>query len=187
MIRSPVFALSTALVFLAAACSGGHEVTSADRKYLFVPAEIVSFPIDRYWHKMTPEGVPYIFLKIDTTQFGFSGVYGTIMVGSQGREVKYLCLVNIPPTLGQAREYFKQMIPESSPRIFGEEETVDPALYKVDETYLYRADDYFYLILRSSRVVYAVLLDGTGVKEPQVRYGLRQKIAYLKDHLNAIQ
>ncbi len=187
-IRSPVAGryLCLLMILTISACSGVKEITPADGKYLFVPAEIASFPIDRYWHKLTAEGVPYLFLKTDTRQFGFTGVYGTILVGTGGAEVKYLCIVNIPPMISQAQKIFQEMIPEYSPRVFGAEEAVDPALYEVDEAYLYRADDYFYLILRSSRIVYAVLLDGTSVKDAQVRDGLTRKIVYLKQHVNTI-
>ncbi len=106
-------------------------------------------------------------------------------MGSDGGEVKYLCLVNILPSTEQARELFIQMNFEPTPSEFGSEETVAPSLYRADEIYLYRADTQFHMVIRSSRIVYTIFLDGADVEEPQVRHGLEQKIAYLNDHLNA--
>jgi hypothetical protein len=162
------------------------RVTSADGKYLFFPKEIEHFHAEKYRHKMTPDHLPYIFFKISTKQFGFRGLYGTILMSPDEKEVKYLCIVNVLPSLEQARKLFIRMNFEPSPSDFGIEETVDPGLYRADEIYLYRDDTQFHMVIRSSRIVYTIFLEGTDVEEPQVRHGLEQKIAYLKDHLNAI-
>jgi hypothetical protein len=173
---------------LMTACSGVEEITPAARQYIFTPQEIEHFPIKNYWHKMAWDHVSYVFFKTYNEQFGFRGLYGTILISPAGAEVKYLCLVNIPSTIEQARDLFSRMVPEPSPRDFGREEAIAPGLYQADDAYLYTDDtSYFHLVLRSSRVVYTVLLDGAGVKELQVRNGLRHKLAYLQHHLNAIR
>jgi hypothetical protein len=171
-----------------AACSGVEQITPAESRYIFTPQEIERFPIKNYWHKMAWDHVSYVFFKTYNEQFGFRGLYGTILISPGGEEIKYLCLVNIPSTIEQARDLFNRMIPEPSPRDFGREETIAPDLYHADAAYLYTDDtSYFHLVLRSSRVVYTVLLDGAGVTELQVRNGLRQKLAYIQHHLNAIR
>ena len=176
------------LLVIITACSEVKEITPAERQYFFFPSEIEHFPIGMYRHEVAWDHVPYIFLKKYTEQLGLSGLYGTILVSPGGAKVKYLCLVNISSTIEQARELFDRMIPEPFPRYFGKEETIDPGLYHADDTYLY-ADDtsYFHLILRSSRVVYTVLLDGAKVEEPQVRNGLRHKLAYIQQNMNTIR
>ncbi len=174
------------LLVILAACSGREQITSADRRYLFFASEIEHFHIEKYQRKMTPGHLPYIYIKTYTEQYGFRGLYGTILLNPDGGKVKYLCLVNILPTSDQAHELFSRMADEPSPTDFGREETVDPHLYQADESYLYQDDTYFHMVLRSSRVVYTILLDGVMVKETQVRSGLRQKMAYLTHHLNAI-
>jgi len=184
--RSPVFLVC--LLLMITACSKVTEITPADRQYLFVPTEIERFPIERYHQKTAWDQVPYIFFKTYAPQFGFWGVYGTIMISPGGGEVKYLCLVNIPSTIDQARDLFARLMQEPSPRDFGKEETLDPGLYRADEAYLYTDDtSYFHLVLRSSRVVYTILLDGARVEESQVRGGLIHKLAYLRHHLNAMR
>lgn len=165
-----------------------EEITSADKEFIFIPAEIRNFPIERYRHKTTPEHVPYILFKTYSEQFGFRGLYGTILIGPDGAEIKYLCLVNIMETIDQARGLYSRMIPEPSPRDFGEEKAIEPALYHADEVYLYTDDiSYFHLILRSSRIVYTIVLDGVKVEEPEVRNGLKRKLAYIRYHVNAIR
>src|SRR5208337_1398854 len=181
-------ALFLCLLVLIPACSEETIITPAEMQYIFPPAEIEHFPIKGFRHLTTPDHVPYIFFKSYAKQSGFRGLFGTILIGPQGEKVKYLCLVNILPTIGQAQNLFSRIIPEPSPRDFGLEETLDPGLYDADDAYLY-ADDtsYFHLVLRSSRVVYTIVLDGATVNEPQVRNGLRHKLAYIQDHLNAIR
>jgi hypothetical protein len=176
------------LIVLITACSEAKKITPAERQYILAPAEIEHFPINSYRYKMTPEQVPYILFKNYTEQVGFRGLFGTILISPQGENVRYLCLVNILPTMGQAHDLFSRMIPEPSPRDFGREETIEPGLYQADDAYLYTNDlSYFHLIIRSSRVVYTILLDGARIEEPQVRNGLKQKIAYIQHHLNAIR
>lgn len=176
------------LLVLNSACSEKTLITPAEKQFIFAPVDIEHFPIKGFQHLQTPDHVPYIFFKNYTEQTGFRGLFGKILIGPQGEKVKYLCLVNIMPTIGQAQDLFFRMIPEPSPRVFGLEETLDPRLYDADDAYLY-ADDisYFHLVLRSSRVVYTIVLDGATVKEPQVRSGLRHKLAYIQDHLNTIR
>ncbi len=181
------FILLTGLLAILAACSGTDKISSGDLKYFFFAADIEHFPIETYQHKKTPEQIPYILFKSYTTQAGFRGVYGTILVRSDGGEVKYLCLVNIMPTAGQARGLFDGMTPEPTPTAFGDEEAVDPKAYRADDTYLYRDNSYFHLIILSSRVVYTILLEGANVEEPQVRNVLRQKLAYVEHHLDSIR
>jgi hypothetical protein len=177
------------LLVMTTACSEVKEITPAERQYLFFPGEIEHFPIENYrFQKTAWDHVPYIFFKKYTDTFGLTGIYGTILISPSGAKVKYLCLVNIPSTIEQARDLFALMIAEPSPRDFGREETIDPGLYRADEAYLYRDNlSYFHLILRSSRIVYAILLDGARVEEPQVRNGLRHKLAYIQKHVNAIR
>ncbi len=176
------------VLILVSACSEATTVTPAERQYIFVPAEIAHFPIKIFQHLTTPGNMPYVFFKTSTEQSGFRGLFGTILIGPQGNKVKYLCLVNILPTTGQAKDLFSRMTPEQFPRDFGKEETIDPGVYHADEAYLY-ADDlsYFHLVLRSSRVVYTILLDGASVGEQDVRDGLRNKLAYIHNHLSVIQ
>ncbi len=174
------------LLVILTACST-MPVTPADRRFIFFPAEIENFPVENYRHKMTPEHVPYIFFKIDTEEFGFRGLYGSILISPDSSEVKYLCIVNILPAVEQARSLFSRITPEPFPSDFGMEETIDPKLYQADDVYLYRDDRYFHMVLLSSRIVYSVYLEGASVKEPQVRKGLRQKMEYLKGHLNSIR
>ncbi len=170
------------------ACSKVEEITPVDKQVIFIPAEISHFHIEKYRHKKTPEHVPYILFKSYTEQFGFRGLYGTILIDTYGTEVKYLCLVNIMTTIDQARSLFSRMTPEPSPRDFGEEKAITPVLYGADEVYLYTDDmSYFHMVLRSSRIVYSIVLDGAKVEEPQVRYGLKRKLAYIQDNVNAIR
>jgi len=181
-------ALLLFLLVTVAACSDVTKLTPEDRKYLFVPEDIEQFPIGRFRQKTAWDHVPYVFLKKYSEQAGFGAMYGTVLVSEGGSEVRYLCLVYIPATIDQARDLFGQMTPEPQPRDFGREEMIDPGLYRADDSYLYRDDtSYFHLILRSSRVVYTVLLDGARVEERQVRNGLRLKLAYLQSHLNAMR
>ena len=181
-------ALSMFFLALVASCSEVTKLTPADRAYLFFPAEIDHFPLSLFRQKTAWDHVSYIFLKTYTKQSGFRGLYGTILVSPGGAEVKYLCLVNIAPTIGQARELFSGMTPEPVPRDFGREEAINPGLYGADAAYLYTdGASYFHLVLRSSRVVYTVLLDGASVEERQVRNGLRLKLAYLAAHRDAIR
>ncbi len=176
------------LVVTFISCSQVTEITPVDRQYFFLPGEIEHFPIKNYRQMTAWDHIPYIFLKKYNEQLGFRGIYGTILTSLGGAKVRYLCLVNIPSTTEQARDLFARMIPEPSPRDFGREETIDPGLYRADEAYLYSDDlSYFHLILRSSRVVYTILLDGARVEEPQVRNGIRHKLAYIQQHLNAIK
>ncbi len=176
------------VLILVSACSEATKVTPAERQYIFVPAEISHFPIKTFRHLTTPDHMPYIFFKSFTEQSGFRGLFGTILIGPQGNTVKYLCLVNILPTIRQARDLYSQMTSEPSPRDFGREETIDPGVYHSDEAYLYGDDtSYFHLVVRSSRIVYTVYLDGAKVEEPDVRDGLRTKLAFLHNHLNAIR
>jgi len=169
-------------------CPEVTEITPAERQYLFFPGEIEYFPIENYRQEVAWDHVHYIFFKKYTEQFGLRGLYGTILISPEGAKVKYLCLVNISSTIEQARNLFARMIPEPSPRLFGREETIDPSLYHADDAYLYADDSsYFHMILRSSRIVYTVLLDGAKVAEPQVRNGLRHKLAYIQQHLNVIR
>ncbi len=173
---------------LVSACSEATTVTPAERQYIFVPAEIAHFPITLFHHLKTPEQVPYIFFKEFTEQAGFRGLFGTILIGSKGNKVDYLCLINIFPTNAQAQDLFSRMTSEPSPRNFGKETTIDPGVYHADEVYLYKDDlSYFHLVLRTSRVVYTIFLDGAKVEEPDVRNGLRQKLTYIHDHLNTIR
>ncbi len=151
--------------------------------YLLSPADIEHFPIGKYRHKMTPDHVPYIFFKTYNENIGFRGLYGTILISPDGSEVKYLCIMDILPTIDQARDLFSRMTPEPFPRDFGMEETINPRIYHADNAYLYRDDAYFHLVLQSSRVVYSVLIDGLKVEETQVRKGLRRKMDYLENHL----
>ena len=170
------------------ACSKVTEITPADKQYLLVPAEIEHFPIERYRQKAAWDQVSYIFFKTYAEQFGFWGLYGTILISPGGGEVKYLCLVNIPTTIDQARDLSARLMQELSPRDFGKEETLDPGLYRVDEVYLYTDNtSYFHLVLRSSRIVYSILLDGARLEEPQVREGLRNKLVYLQQHVNMMR
>ncbi len=181
-------ALLLGLLILVSACSEATKVTPAERQYIFVPAEIARFPITLFRHLKTPGHMPYIFFKTFTEQSGFRGLFGTILIGPQGNKVKYLCLVNILPTIGQAQDLFSRMTSEPRPLDFGREEVIDPGVYHSDEAYLYGDDvSYFHLVLRSSRVVYAIYLDGAKVEEPDVRNGLRRKLAYLHNHLNSIR
>ncbi len=184
--RLRVFLLG--VLFLITACSQTSLITPAERQYIFAPAEIEHFPINNFHHLTTPEQVPYIFFKMFTERTGFRGLFGTILIGQQGNKVTYLCLVNILPTIGQAKDLFSRMTPEPLPRDFGREEAIDPAVYHADEAYLY-ADDvsYFHLVLRSSRVVYTILLDGAKVGEQDVRNGLKHKLAYIHNHMNAMR
>ncbi len=175
------------LLAVLTACSDMQHVTSADQQYLLFASEIDQFHIENYRHKLTPQELPYIFLKRYTEEYGFVGWYGAILRGHDGREVKYLCLVNVLPTVGEARDLFGRMTPESSPSELGMEETVDPRRYQADEAYLYRASSYFHLIIRSSRIVYTVVVDGARVEEYQVRNGLLKKIAYLEGHQNSMR
>ncbi len=176
------------MLALISACSRPAQMTPAERQYIFIPAEIAHFPIKLFHHLKTPEQVPYIFFKEFTEQAGFRGLFGTILIGSQGNKVDYLCLINIFPTIAQARDLFSRMTPEPSPRDFGKETTIDPGVYHADEVYLYKDDlSYFHLVLRTSRVVYTIFLDGAKVEEPDVRNGLRQKLTYIHDHLNTIR
>ncbi len=179
--------LLTCFIILLAACSETEHITSGDQKYIFFAADIEHFPIEAYQHKKTPEQMPYILFKSYTRQSGFRGLYGTILVRPDGGEVKYLCLVNILPTVGQARGLFDRMTPEPSPTIFGEEEAVDPAHYHADEAFLYRDDSYFHLVLLSNRVVYTILLEGAHVEERQVKNALRKKLDYVKHHADTIR
>ncbi|HXY54378.1 MAG TPA: hypothetical protein VEM40_06885 [Nitrospirota bacterium] len=181
---APVILLLSLIILTA--CSKMDEVTSADREYLFLPEEIKQFHTEKYQHKMTPNHVPYIFFKMSSEKVGFRGLYGTILMSPDGGEVKYLCLVNILSSTEQASELFKRMNFEPSPSVFGSEETVAPGLYRADEIYLYRDNTQFHMVIRSSRIVYTIYLDGVDVDEPQVRHGLETKIAYLKGRLNAI-
>jgi len=176
------------VLMLISACSQTTKITPAERQYIFAPAEIEHFPIKNFRHLTTPEKAPYVFFKIFTEQAGFRGLFGTILIGHQGNKVNYLCLVNILPTVGQAQDLFSRMTPEPFPRDFGKEVTIDPGVYRADEVYLY-ADDlsYFHLVLRSSRVVYTIFLDGAKVEEVDVRNGLRHKLAYIHSHLNTIR
>ncbi len=176
------------MLILVSACSEATKVTPAERQYIFVPAEIAHFPIMSFHHLTTPDHVPYIFYKMFTEQSGFRGLFGTILIGQQGNKVNYLCLVNILPTTGQAQDLFSRMTSEPSPRDFGRETTINPGVYHADEVYLY-ADDlsYFHLVLRSSRVVYTIFLDGAKVEELDVRNGLMRKLAYIHNHLNTIR
>lgn len=170
------------------ACSQATQITPAERQYIFAPAEIEHFPIKNFRNLMTPDSAPYIFFKKFTEQSGFRGLFGTILIGHQGNKINYLCLVNILPTIGQAQDLFSRMTPEPFPRDFGRETTINPGVYHADEVYLY-ADDmsYFHLVLRSSRVVYTIFLDGAKVEELDVRNGLRHKLAYIHNHLNTIR
>ncbi len=179
--------LLACIVVIMTACSETGRLTSAERKYLFFAANIEQLHMGKYRHKETPEQVSYIFFKTYTEQFGFRSLYGTILVSPEGGEVKYLCLINILPTAGQARDLFEQMTPEPSPTYFGEEEAVDRRVYRADEAYLYRDDTYFHMILRSSRLVYTIMFEGANVEEEQVRKELRRKLAYLERNLDAIR
>jgi hypothetical protein len=181
-------ALLLFLLVITTACSDVTKLASADRKFLFFPDEIEHFPIGHFQQKTAWDHVSYVFLKKYSEQLGFGGMYGTILMSPGGAEVQYLCLVYIPPTTDEARDLFRQMIPEPMPRDFGREETIDPGLYQADDAYLYTDDtSYFHLVLLSSRVVYTVLLDGARVQERQVRNGLRLKLAYLEAHLNEMR
>ncbi len=177
--------LLTWLLVLPAACSVPEHLTAADRKYLFFVSEIEHFPIEQYQHRMTPQQVPYIFFKSSSGK-GFKGLYGTILVNSDGREVRYLCLVNILPTAEGARALFERMIPEPSPTDFGAEEDVDPGAYHAESAYLYRDDTYFHLILRSARIVYTIMIEGATVQEDQVRRELRRKLGYLEQNIDSV-
>ncbi len=179
--------LLSCLLVVLTACSEMPKVTPADRHYLFFAADIDQFPIAQYRHRTTPEQLPYFFLKGYTEQHGYMSWYGTILIGGDGREVKYLCLVNVMPKATDAQGYFGRLTPEPSPTRYGMEETVDPGLYQADEVYLYRDDTYFHLIVRSSRVVYAIVVQGAHVEERQVRSGLRSKILYLTVHPSSIR
>ena len=182
----PSFILPWLLVLLTA-CPEMDQITSADRRYILFATDIEHFHIEKYRHEETREHIPYIFFKAYTEQFGFQGLYGTILISPEGGKVKYLCLVNILPTVEQARQLFLRMSAEPSLSDFGSEEPVAPPLYQADEIYLYDDDTYFHMVLRSARVVYTILLDGTKVEEMQVRSGLKQKIDYLQHNLNAFQ
>ncbi len=179
--------LFTLLILILAACSGTEHMTSRDQKYIFFAADIEHFPIETYQHKKTPEQMPYILFKSYTRQSGFRGLYGTILVRPDGGEVKYLCLVNILPTAGQARGLFDRMTPEPAPTAFGDEEKVDPKAYRADDTYLYRDNSYFHLVILSSRVVYTILLEGANIEQQQVRNVLQRKLAYVEHHLDLIR
>ena len=172
------------LPVMLAACSQTQHLTSADRRYFFFAEEIENFHIEKYRYEVTPEQIPYIFFKSSSEQSGFRGVYGTILTSPERGKVKYLCLVNILPTTEQARELFLRMSAETSPAERGDEEIVFPFLYQSDEIYLFKGDTHFHMVLRSSRVVYVIVIDGVGVEEKQVRPGLRQKMAYLLNHLS---
>jgi hypothetical protein len=181
-------AIFLSLLVVITACSKLPQITPADRQYIFAPVDIDHFPIKNYRHELTWSHTPYIFFKTYTEQFGFRGLFGTILLGPQGDKVKYLCLVNIFPTNEQARDVFVRMTPEPSPRVFGMEETIDPRLYHADEAYLYTDDtSYFHLILQASRVVYTIVLEGAPTKESQVRNGLVHKLAYIQHHLNTMR
>ncbi len=176
------------VLILMTACSQTTQITPAERQYIFAPAEIEHFPIKNFRHLTTPDRVPYVFFKMFTEQTGFRGLFGTILIGKQGNKVTYLCLVNILPTIGQAQDLFSRMTPEPFPREFGREERIDPGVYHADEAYLYGDDvSYFHLVLRSSRIVYTIVLDGAKVGEQDVRNGLKHKLAYIHSHLNAIR
>jgi len=174
------------LLMIVAACSETEQMNSADRKYFLFAEEIENFHIEQYRHETTPDNVPYIFFKSYTEQSGFRGIYGTILTSQEKGKVKYLCLVNILPTADQARALYGRMSAEPSPMEVGNEEALSPLLYRSDEVYLFRGDSHFHMVLRSSRIVYTIYIDGVGVDETQVRFGLIRKMAYLKNHLNAI-
>jgi len=178
--------IALCLPILFAACAKTEQMTSADRRYFFFADEIENFHIEKYRHELTPDHIPYIFFKSFTEQSGFRGVYGTILIDPEGEKIKYLCLINILPTTDQARVLFDRMSGEPSPLIIGDEETLSPRLYQTDEIYFFKGTTHFHMVLRSSRIVYTILLDGVGVDELQVRPGLSQKIAYLKNHLNTV-
>jgi len=182
--RRVVLVLCLSMMF--AACSKTEQMTSADRKYFFFVDEIENFNIEIYRHELTPDHIPYILFKSFTEQTGFRGLYGTILINPAGKKVKYLCLVNILPTTEQARALYGRMSAEPSPLDIGDEEILSPLLYQTDEVYLFKGASRFHMVLRSSRVVYTILIDGVGVEETQVRSGLSQKMAYLKNHLNTI-
>ncbi len=170
------------------ACTPAAKLTPAERQYIFAPAEIDHFPIMNFRHLMTPGHVPYIFFKGFTEQAGFRVLFGTILIGRQGNKVDYLCLINISPTIGQAQDLFSRMTSEQFPRDFGKETAIDPGVYHADDVYLYGDNmSYFHLVLRTSRVVYTIFLDGAKVEEPDVRNGLRHKLAYIHDHLSTIR
>ena len=172
------------LTILIAACSETERITSTDRKFFFFADEIENFHIEKYRHELTPDHIPYILFKTFTEQTGFRGLYGTILIDSAGEKVKYLCLVNILPTVEQARALYDRMSAEPSHLEIGNEETLSPRLYQTDDVYLFKGDVYFHMVLRSSRVVYTVLIDGVGVEETQVRAGLSRKVAFLQNHMN---
>ncbi len=173
------------LLLLLAACRQMPQVTPADASYLLLASDIEQFPMEQYRHMMTAGSMPYLFLKGYSEGSGSTSWYGTILVARDGTEVRYLCMVNVLPAAGQAGDLFGRLTPEPSPTSFGTEEKIDPRVYGADAVYLYRDDAYFHLIVRTSRIVYAVVVEGAHVEERQVRNVLKRKIAYLQEHPDA--
>jgi hypothetical protein len=53
---------------------------------------------------------------------------------------------------------------------------LDPRLYKADDVFLMMLEDRYYMVIRKSRLVYTVDIDGISVPEGQVRTSLLRKM-----------
>lgn len=173
---------------LITACSDVREMTPADRQYVFLPQEIQPFPFKNYQPRKAWDDVSYIFFTKYTERDGFTAVYAAILADPAGKQISFLCSVNIERTALRGKQLYAGMVPEHSPRQFGRQVPIDPAFYRAEQAYLYVADTgYFHLVLQSSRIVYSIVLEGASVDERQVRRNLLRKLDYIRENVNLIR
>jgi hypothetical protein len=158
------------------ACSKPSDVTRADREYLFLPQDVNTLDLDKYHFKIFRNGKDHIFYTRRDELNEFTGSYRCTLIDSKKNEIDFMSSVNVQSSDERAKDLFDSLTKMASAAGDGLVIKMDPRLYKADDVFLMMLEDRYYMVIRKSRLVYTVDIDGMSVPEGQVRTSLLRKM-----------
>ncbi|MGE5416885.1 MAG: hypothetical protein ACM3UZ_09010 [Acidobacteriota bacterium] len=151
-----------------------QTLTNNDLKYIFATEDIMEVDVNKYQAKQFKDGKPYSFFKNTNSLNEFNCIYSRILVRQGIGEIDLITTIDISSDTERARSLYKMMInvPTKFVRVSSKE-------YDVDEIKIAESVDNFTLVLRKGKLVYKIEIDGSEIKQEQVKDGIMEKVQYI--------
>lgn len=164
-------------IMIAISCAKEAELTTADQAYLFMPDDLQQFDLAAYRFKIYKNGKQYVFLQSRSRLNGLTSGYRATLISKEVPEIIFTTQVNVQSSVGRAKELFEGSKKISS--MVGKEYVIslDAKTYQADDLFLLNSKNQYYMVLRKSKLVYSLNIEGTALSEQQVRIGLQKKFA----------
>lgn len=162
------------ILIISVSCVEQSDITEEDKKYIVLFEDVKLANIENeYTIKSIDNGKDYFFTKKNSSEKTLSCLYSqTLQDKIGGNEILLKVSVGIETNLDRAQQLYKSILKSPNKK-------ATPSDYFCEEVSLEVKDETFNIILRKSRLVYNLSIDGISINENEIQEIIIEKIKYL--------